>query len=230
MRGMFTIAIGWALGCTPPAAAVDLPSASVRVHLMQSSEASIDVERSDWNAIRGEYFSFINEVFVQAGMQWKIDRVVGNKMENMTVIERALSGEFPGGKALAKNVDMVRHMAPNGWDIYVVSQTGRLGFGGAYVCAIQEQMGRGAIFVPMLDKNGGPIQKRKWAHEFGHAMGLSHTPCTEAFADNLMMSGACGLAKEGRIALNDVQVSRIRAQLNRGGPVRCDMEKSDGHL
>ena len=82
----------------------------------------------------------------------------------------------------------------------------------------------------MLDKNGEPLQKRKWAHEFGHAMGLSHTPCTEEFANNLMMSGACGFAKEDRITLNEVQVSRIRAQLSRGGPVRCDADKSPGHL
>ena len=188
MSAFFTLVMVWALGCAPPAAAVDLPEASVRVHLMKSSEASLDVKRADWNEMRGAYFAFINEVFVQAGMQWRIDRVVGNKTEHMSVIERALAGEFPGGKALAKNVDMSRHLAPNGWDLYVVSQTGRLGFGGAYVCGVQQEQGRGAIFVPMLDKNGEPLQKRKWAHEFGHAMGLSHTPCTEEFANNLMTS------------------------------------------
>lgn len=227
---MLILAIVWNLGCTPPAVAVDLPSASVRVHLMQSSDPSLDVQRSDWNELRGQYFGFINKVFVQAGMQWEIDRVVGNKIENTVVIERAMSGGFPGGKALAKNVDMARHMAPNGWDMYLVSQTGRLGFGGAYVCAVQEETGRGAIFVPMFDKTGAPIQKRKWAHEFGHSMGLSHTPCREEFADNLMMSGSCDLAKDDRTGLNAVQISRIRAQRERGGPVRCDADKSDGHL
>jgi hypothetical protein len=200
----------------------------IRIHILSSNVEALNAEPVTSETDIGDYFDFINNIFGDFGIKWRFESFVYEDALNEDAYFDAMDGGTPGGRALGQNIDLQGMLAPNGFDAYIVRQTADLGFGGVYICATQGEQGQGAVFVPVQNANGNPQAKRKWAHEMGHAMGLPHTPCEEAFSNNLMMSGSCSFSEPGRVHLEQNQIDRIYAQLPVGGPAECGTLSTDG--
>ena len=195
--------------------------AYVRIHIISSTVDDLDAASIYTPEMIDEFFVHINETFAVANLHWEIESIQTHLAQNEQAYLDAVAAGVVGAQSLKQNVDPSEMLAPLGWDIFVVRQTYKLGFGGVYVCSVNGEEGMGTIFVPLLNNIGESQQKRKWSHEVGHATGLPHTPCEPEYADNLMMSGSCPEGNPERMSLNEQEILRILEQYTIGGPAKC---------
>jgi hypothetical protein len=195
----------------------------LRVHLVASTVTELDgANATDEAAIRRR-FERINEAWLPAGIVWQVETVPVDTLLDTSLYEAARGQKDPKltGPALASIAGSGQFLAPNGWDLFVVRTTSKLGFDGSYKCQLKHQTS-GAAFISAESTRDKPLASRKWAHELGHSMGLDHTPCEPKYADRLMMSGRCEFAKRGRHGLSADEINQIKRQAGLGRPVACD--------
>lgn len=115
---------------------------------------------------------------------------------------QARTKALPQGQRISKGID-----------IFVV---GRLpSAGGVFGCPL-----RAVLFSERRKGTADGLNIAKvLAHELGHALGLSHTPC--ANDENLMMEGGCRHRKPGNVALNATQIQTARNVAKTGEARQC---------
>ena len=196
-------------------------SLPLRVHLLKSSVDALDGASVIGASEIREKIRRVNTAFAPAGVSWHIDRIEVERVQDSGPYRAAVRDDGPRGKALLSLVDTRHLMAPRGWDLYVARDLSKLDLGGAYKCSVDGIRGHGAAFIGAHNAKGKPHPTRKWAHDLGHAMGLSHTPCEPELKDRLMMSGRCEHAAPKRIALDARERRQIARQAQIGGPAAC---------
>lgn len=200
----------------------------LRIHLLQSSVTELDGAGAIAASDLQDRVAAINRMFEPAGVQWQVESIrteaVGNEAPYHEVLARG-GKPAPAVRALMTPASM---LAPKGFDLYVARDLSKLRIGGAYLCSPTGD-GKGASIIGAQTARGRPLPTRKWAHELGHALGLSHTPCTPEFAGRLMMSSRCPYAEGDRAGMDRQEIERIRAQIAAGGPAPCTRGAPDDH-
>ncbi len=206
--------------------AADWTAPLVRVHLLDAPrghalDGAGSIERDDLEA----RLDAVNDIFAPVGVTWDVASTVTTPARAVDATTAALDDGTARMATLMAAIPEEALLSPDGWDVVVVADTSGFGFGGVFTCGVGGAGGPAAAVVPVFDGAGDPQVLRKWAHEFGHAAGLPHTPCTEEFRDNLMMSGRCELADGERTGFTPAQEARMRRRLRKGRPMTCAGER-----
>ncbi len=220
-RGAVGGALGLGLGLAGCGAS-DWDRPLLRVHLLAAPaghplDGAGRIDRTELDA----RLAAANEIFAPAGVEWTVESVVETPARRVAATTAALDGGTAAARTLMAAIPAGALLSPEGWDLVVVDQTDGFGFGGIFTCGVGGKGGPAAAVVPVRAGSGRDQDLRKWAHELGHAAGLGHTPCTERWADNLMMSGRCDRADPERTGLSDGQLDELEQRLRRGRPMRC---------
>lgn len=203
-----------------PGWAVDVVVVPLRVHLLSSGVRALNGAAATSTLAVQERVDQINRAFQPAGVRFEVDRVSTETVRDHSAWTAATRGSGSPREAYGALVDPMRMLAPRGIDLYVVRTLGDMRIGGMFTCNVAGA-DRGAAFIGVETTDGSRLPTRKWAHELGHALGLRHTPCEPAYADNLMMSGTCSYAERSRVALDAEQREQARSQALAGGPIPC---------
>jgi len=190
----------------------------LRVHIVESSVFDLNAAAIVKEKHITDRVEHINNMFAPAGIRWKVEDIRFDRAANTLPFERAAKGRegLAPLPALVRRRDLI---GPKGFDLYVIRDLSELGIGGAYRCGADPKRS-GVAFIAARTANDNVQRLRKWAHELGHALALSHAPCEEEWADNLMMSSRCEHAEPRRIQLIDRQIQRIAEQAP-NGPAPC---------
>lgn len=188
----------------------------VRVHLLESAESPALTTTLTETEVE-TVFEGVNEVWSQAGIEWRIESVVREEAENGEAFERMLRGEAPFGFQGVADVIPRANLAPGTWHVFLIRSLGG-GLAGVYLPSLP------AVLQPELDPlgnrglSGGLV--RILAHELGHALSLPHVPCVAT--GNLMVPG-CAQGVRTRLDESQIRAARIQAATGRpymgGGPI-----------
>lgn len=179
----------------------------VRVHLLESDRSdALSTTLSEEEVAR--LFDSVNDVWSQAGIEWRIESVVREEARNTESFDAIVNGQAPPNGQAIGAVMPLGNLTTGSWDVFLIRDLGGL-VGGIYFPAIA------AVLQPEKDPFGirgleGALT-RILAHELGHALSLPHVPCT--VAGNLMAPGCQG---SDRTRLSDGQIRAARAQAEAG--------------
>jgi hypothetical protein len=211
--------VGLALGLV--GCAGDWRAPPLRVHLLSAPAGHpLDGAGSIDETELGERLAAVNDVFAPVGVEWTVESVVVTEARRVDQTTAAIEAGKAGMATLMAAIPEPALLSPDGWDLVVVGETADFGFGGVFTCGVGGKGGPAAAVVPVRSGAGGPQDLRKWAHELGHAVSLGHTPCTERYRDNLMMSGKCERADPERTGFTAAQREELERRLRRGHPIR----------
>jgi len=200
------VACGSDAGPAAPAEPLETLRLPVRVHVLSSRLAPLDVRLSD--AEVGALVDRANQVWAQADIVWDLESIVREPAESEDQFEQALLGTIPFTADLLAQTLPQGQRLPGGWDAFLVRDlTAAIGAPGIYISASR------AAISSEIDPAGIDDPGRILAHELGHSLTLQHVACTAA--GNLM---APNCSSQDRTRLTAPQIQAARAQAEEGRP------------
>jgi hypothetical protein len=104
---------------------------NVRVHLLRSAgisalNATLTDEAVD------TLFAGVNEIWRQAGVEWKVESVVREMAQNGDTYEAILGGDIPPSFTAFASIVPRENLLPGQWDVFVVNDMANIA-GGVYL-------------------------------------------------------------------------------------------------
>lgn len=180
----------------------------VRVHLLESAQSAA-LTTTLTGAELELLFERVNEIWSQAGIEWRVASVVREQAQDPELFEQMLRGEAPRNTGAIATVIPRDDLTGGDWDVFFIRELFG-GTGGVYFPGIP------AVLQAEVDPTGSRGLEgglpRILAHELGHSLSLQHVPCT---AEGNLMAAGCPSGDRTRLTSSQIEAARALARTER---------------